>query len=595
MNFIKHMWVVTLLTMPLLAAADLTKPVAQCGRLMAAARALVTSHVTQTEISADTTKKMVDKFISIVDPNQIFLLESDVDVLKKISGESLQNLHERLITGDVSNFQEVLEKNAKAVSDVIAMLDQLKDRRAYILEHPNTNFEGEKQFPKTSEERKGKILRFFSATYSSYLNQGMSAAEAYVMSVRDMTRMLNHFKAIGPDQASRLVLKGYLQTFDPHSDLLIGAEKDEFEKFRNSSSAGMGIIMKETPYGFEATVVEGGPADKAGLKTGDIITHIDGNLIKGMKATVLAQQVRGEAGSVVKLRVKRKQDTMDIKILRDVMNLNSVRVESQLVDSSKGKFGIVKLHAFYAGATADVVRHMLDLASQGEMRGIILDLRGNGGGMLNEALGLSSLFVAEGPIVGLKKKTGVEYMGIEQHAVLWRGPLVILVDYNSASASELFSGAMKDYGRAIIVGTEHTFGKGSAQGFPSTEDLQLKELVAEFEGLPKVTSSLYYNPLGESPQFQGVKADVAFPNKDKNPFLERSYADGIKPEVIKPVIEFEEGEREGRAKVVSSLADQSKKRVEADSRWKNTAEKADLYLEEAVHVLEDLIHMATGT
>lgn len=297
-----------------------------------------------------------------------------------------------------------------------------------------------------------------------------------------------------------------------------------------SSFVGVGIVVAEVGPGYKVVeVVDGGPAQSQNaLKVGDVITNINGISVEGVSTRVLADLLAGPRKSKVKIDIIRKSDKKRyfkrVAIRRDHVKTKASEMVAEVKQFKNQKLGYVHINHFYSGNSttpgiAEVIaRKIIDFKVQG-IDGLVIDLRGNGGGVLSEVIDIAGMFLKSAPIA---VEVGTIGSGVQVHAdhdgeALYDGPLVVLVDQMSASASEILAGSLQAYNRALIVGSPQTYGKGTIQEIgPINAVLNQEE---ELEGGVKLTIGFYYLPNGESVQFEGVKSNIVF-----NQLKETEYA-----------------------------------------------------------------------
>jgi len=313
----------------------------------------------------------------------------------------------------------------------------------------------------------------------------------------------NHVEPISPEDVIQGAIKGMLSSLDPHSSYLKPENfKDlQIETQGNFSGIGIEITMKDGVL-IVVSPIEGTPAYEQGIKAGDKIIKIGDQFTKDMDLMDAVNQLRGPKGTQVNISVHREgwKDMKEMTITRDVIPLHSVK--SRILEPG---FAYVRVTNFQAKTTKDVSDAIKAFEEQGEVKGLVLDLRNNPGGLLDQAVKLSDLFLDEGLIVstiGRAPNQNSEYKahksGPEYHF-----PIVVLVNEGSASASEIVAGALQDHGRAVILG-EQTFGKGSVQTvipMPNGAGLRL-------------TTARYYTPKGTSIQAKGITPDVILPLRE---------------------------------------------------------------------------------
>jgi carboxyl-terminal processing protease len=292
-------------------------------------------------------------------------------------------------------------------------------------------------------------------------------------------------------------IRGMLSELDPHSSYM---EADEFRQLDNNSRgrySGIGVEINVQNNNVKVVyVMDGGAADKAGLVVGDVITSIDQNDLRGDNLRVAVDSLRGEVGTTVDITVKHENgEVSNLALVRNFVEVSSVF--SRPVDEHYGYFQITHFTRNSAEELLEQIEYM-QANHEGTLKGIVLDLRNNPGGVLVPAVTIADGFLDEGPIVTTRGRAEkqLEY-NAEPGQWLKDVPMVILVDRSSASASEVLAGALQDHGRALIIG-ERTFGKGSVQSV-----LNLRN----GSGI-RLTTSRYYTPNGRSIQAEGIQPDV---------------------------------------------------------------------------------------
>ncbi|RJX28118.1 MAG: S41 family peptidase [Desulfarculus sp.] len=324
--------------------------------------------------------------------------------------------------------------------------------------------------------------------------------------MRLLTEVLHQIqkKYVEDKKADELLVqavKGMVSSLDPHSAYLTPQEYKELQIETKGQFSGVGIVI--TMRDGILTVVspiEGTPAYKAGVEAADRIIKINGKLTKGMTLMDAVKAIRGPKGSKVTLTILREGlgKLKDIDIMRDVIPLKSVRYYRL-----EPGYGLVRVTNFQEDTTEDLIKALKELQSQKPpLKGLILDLRTNPGGLLTEAVNVADLFLKEGVIVSTKGREPEQEMTFKatRRTVAGDYPLIVLVNQGSASASEIVAGALQDHKRAVLLGMP-TFGKGSVQTILPLEDL----------GALKLTTARYYTPSGKAIQAKGIKPDVEVP------------------------------------------------------------------------------------
>jgi carboxyl-terminal processing protease len=325
---------------------------------------------------------------------------------------------------------------------------------------------------------------------------------------------------------------GYINTitalYDPHSEFFPPKEKKKFDQSMSGQLEGIGARLQQKDDYIKVTeIVVGSPSYKQGdLKSGDLIIKVgQGNNepvdIVGMDIDDAIELIKGKKGTEVRLTVKKTDGTIKvIPIIRDIIQLDETFAHSAILNNGKNKVGYVKLPTFYSDFTRNGARRCADdikteviKLKKENVEGIIIDLRDNGGGSLQEVVNMGGLFIEKGPIVQVRKKNGVtEELKDFDESKVYDGPLVIMVNRNSASASEILAAAMQDYKRAVVVGSQ-SFGKGTVQSFLDLDNYLLPQFdTIKPLGSVKVTMQKFYRINGGTTQLRGVMPDINLPD-----------------------------------------------------------------------------------
>jgi carboxyl-terminal processing protease len=307
------------------------------------------------------------------------------------------------------------------------------------------------------------------------------------------------------DVLVRGAIDGMLAALDPHSAYLDGPALQRLETMIDGNYSGLGLsVVMDQGAVKVISPFRGSPAEKAGIKAGDFITHLDGKLIYGGSLDDAVAQMRGPSGTAIKLTIFRpgRDEPMEVDVTRGVIELEPVTHEV-----AAGNIGVITVNEFSADVGADVFSAWQEIRKDaaGRPNGLVLDLRNNPGGSLDESVALADLFLTSGRIVSQRGRARGETMLYDAETV-YRGdmaegvPMIVLINAGSASASEIVAGALQDHRRALIMG-ERSFGKGSVQSLlPLGRDAALK-----------LTTARYFTPAGKSVQEGGIKPDIAVP------------------------------------------------------------------------------------
>jgi len=366
----------------------------------------------------------------------------------------------------------------------------------------------------------------------------------------------SYVEPVDDETLIRGAIDGMLASLDPHSAYLDGSDLQRLETMidGNYSGLGLSVIMEDSAVKI-ISPFRGSPAQQAGVKAGDFITHLDGKLIYGGDLDDAVSQMRGPAGTTITLTIFRagREEPFDVTVTRGVIELEPVTFTLE-----PGNLGVITVNEFSRDVGADVLAAWESIRKEasGRVGGLVLDLRSNPGGSLDEAVALSDLFLDKGRIVSQRGRAQGETINYDSES-MFRGqiasgiPLIVLIDAGSASASEIVAGALQDHRRALIMG-QRSFGKGSVQTLlPVSRDSALK-----------LTTARYFTPSGHSVQEGGIEPDIAVPQLS-DPDLERR-------------AKFQLRESDLRGHLVNELALEDETMEldkRADPRFKQTAEE----------------------
>ena len=378
-------------------------------------------------------------------------------------------------------------------------------------------------------------------------------------------------------------IDGMLAALDPHSDYLEGASYERLTTMIDGNYQGLGISVQMDEGAVKVvSPFKGSPAEQAGIKAGDYITHVNGKLIYGTDIDDAVEQMRGPAGSSVRLSIVRegRDEPFDVTVRRGVIELQPVT--SDLKD---GNIGYISVNEFSKDVGKDVLAAVKTVRAKagGRLAGIVLDLRSNPGGSLDEAVALSDLFLTQGQIVSQRGRNREDTIYYDAESV-YPGdvaagtPIIVLIDEGTASASEIVAGALQDQHRALIMG-QRSFGKGSVQSLlPLSKDSALK-----------LTTARYYTPSGRSVQEGGIMPDIKVPQlSDPDEALKAKYL-------------YRESDLKRHLVNEAALKDNDLESDTAkDPRFTETAEQLkkqgidDFQLHYAVETLERTAHIQTA-
>ena len=382
------------------------------------------------------------------------------------------------------------------------------------------------------------------------------------------------------------VFNAVTHAFDPHTDYMPPLNKEDFDISMSGSLEGIGATLKEDENHIKVvSIIAGSPASRQGqLQAEDIILKVGEGAgepvdIIGMRVADAVRLIRGKKGTEVRLTISKPDGkVLVIPIVRDIIQIEETFVKSTTIKNEKtgDSFGYIKVPSFYRdfektrnggggrNSTDDVKAELTNLKSQ-NIKGLIIDLRNNGGGALTDAVRIAGLFIKTGPVVQIKSSDGkTTTLEDNDPDIAYTGPVVILVNRLSASASEILAGALQDYSRAVIIGGEHTHGKGTVQTMIDLDNYIPFRNMDEYKplGALKLTIQKFYRISGASTQFRGVVPDLVLPDVMSGLKTGEQYIDFAMPwDTVKPVA-FTKWPKCGPD--ISELREKSLKRAASD-------------------------------
>lgn len=554
-----------------------------CGSLPSLVDQYLDRHVTLRKLDPKLKARVVDRYLTRLDPSRSLLLASEAKALEKRIAEVVDTLHTRC-DGLTAIHRDRVKWHQAMEAYVRAMLTNEKleiDRTVAIEGDADKRARPEKAADR--DELRRKLVHFQLA---NYVASGTKLAEA-------RKKLLHRYELVTKDMVEMTpadYISGFLNEFaaalDPHSSYL---SKDMLQDFRISMSLsleGIGAVLQSRDgYTIVNEVVKGGAAERQGeLKAKDKILAVAQGAngepvdVVDMALRKVVRLIRGKKGTDVRLTVLRqgeKSKTLNIVIVRDKINLEQraakLRWEEIERAGKKLRLAILDLPSFYGGrglgsrqATADVHRLLAEV-KVGGADGLLLDLSRNSGGLLQAAVDISGYFIHTGNVVGVEGPESVgQRLEDDDPSLLYNGPMVVLTSRASASASEIVAGALKDYGRAVVVGDDQTFGKGTVQVVHNLPDGL---------GALKVTTALFFTPGGNSTQSRGVASHIVLPSPyDHTKFGEKHQTYALESQTIAAFrsTSVNAGSKRWTAiseAVVKTLAAASAKRVKASKAF----------------------------
>lgn len=557
----KRLGVLLLLGAGLLGGAAGTEPDVTEGNIAKATSGVLEhSQFAHHPLDSELASRFLDFYLDALDPSHMLFLQSDLDEFSPYR-QKLGELTRQ--EGDTAPahviFKRHLERLGQQVNYVTNLLHQNADFDFSGTDTYNTSRDTS---PRPADLKAAQAVWRERLRYE-YLQEllgGKSHAEIEKSLAGRYERALLMRSNFSKEEILELYLDALAHVYDPHSDYMNREQYKSFAISMNLSLSGIGATLQsEDGYCLIKTLVTGGPAARSGeLKPGDRIISTqqknEGPVdLVGMPLTRAVEYLRGPKGSEVIVTVIPADASDDsvrksVTLVRDEIHLEDQRAKARVIDYPLGngkevRMGVIDLPSFYGdsdaslSATKDVQLLVRKLKAL-EVKGIILDLRQNGGGSLNEAVSLTGLFIARGPVVQTRDPDGKTKVENDPDSMaLYDGPLIVLTSRFSASASEILAGALQDYGRALVVGDSSTFGKGTVQSLmPLNEVMNRKGFSHAYDpGALKVTISKFYRPGGSSTQLKGVNADIPLPSlTDNSKFAESSMKNPLPWDQVAP-------------------------------------------------------------
>lgn len=516
--------------------ANVDEPPPETSTIVRTVRALVErEHILHPKFDDEMSYRGFDIFLRNVDPLKSYLLQSDIDEFM-VYRDKLDDL---IKVNDIRFAYVVYKRYLKRMEEVMPYIHQQIDAdHDFTVEEYMTADAKELPWASNEVELRDRIRRRIKLEILS-LRADKKSEEEIKSTLHKRYKTIQNMKTqMDVDELLELYLTSLTSSLDPHTTYMSPREQDDFDVHLKLKFFGIGATLR--PDGGQTVVenvVPGGAADRDGrLKPGDWIVGVsqegDATVVEtiDMKLQDVVAMIRGPKGTKVNLHVKvgGTGDTKVYQITRDIVNLEEDAARGEIVehgekpDGSKYKIGFINLPSFYLdmeGArrgTAnfrsthrDIAKIIEDFRSKG-VEAIVLDLSRNGGGSLQEAIATTGLFIEKGPVVQVKTPSGrVESLDDDDPSIVWTGPLVVKNSKMSASASEIFAGAIQNYSRGLIVGDPNSHGKGTVQ---TLLDLAQYNGSKRSQGGLKLTIQQFYLPDGRSTQLEGVSSDVVLPS-----------------------------------------------------------------------------------
>jgi carboxyl-terminal processing protease len=512
-----------LLAAPLPAGAQgFRGPELSCANSWDLIQSLLKRHISFRGLDNELRGRAIDAYIERIDPSKTLYLTDEIQLLRnRLAGVffALQNAECELLDEIQMDLVTRYEGMQQRVTAFVSRDDYALDTDVRLILDPD-----KRGHPPDEAARDRLIERLVHFQMSNYLSSDMELAKAKEKLIHRYELMSKRARELEPRDTYGNFLNAFASALDPHSAYYPPEADEDFQIQMSLSLDGIGVALSSKDgYSVVERIIPGGATDKAGvLEPGDKIIAVaqegeDPVDIVDMSLRDVVAMIRGERGTTVRLTVLRKTETterFDVAIVRDKVTIEDAAATLEFREMESGgktrKLAVIDLPTFYGDSDPTKrqsqrdVKDLLRQASEAGADGVLLDLSRSGGGKLDSSVDIAGLFIRDGNVVAVKNVfSEVQYLADRDEEVVYDGPLVILTSRITASASEIVAGAMQDYGRAVIVGDDHTFGKGTVQSYVN----QPGRL-----GALKVTTALFFRPGGVSTQHEGVSADVVLPS-----------------------------------------------------------------------------------
>jgi carboxyl-terminal processing protease len=497
-------------------------------------------HMARPKIDDAIAVKWCDNYINSLDPAKYYFLKADVEEFKKEE----KNLDDQVREGNIDFARKVFDRYLVRNDERFkTMMDLLKQKQDFTVDEYLPDETDKMQFPVDAAEANERLRKKvkFDLLFSKVVEDldDVEAVKKWTIRYRDRNRQAHQ---IDTSELLQVYLTNLTKTFDPHTAYLGPKDwEDMLNQQLHLSLEGIGAQLgSEDGYAVVSEIVPGMAADRDGrLQPGDKIIGVekeDGEKIDlvGKKLNDVVRYIRGRRGTKVRLVVQPDgvKETRIYELTREKIELREQHAKSKVIDTKAAdgkelKIGVISLPAFYGdtgalmrgerdavSATIDCRKFLKEFKAQG-IDAVVMDLRDNGGGLLDEAKTVSGLFIDSGPVVQVKEVGGVRHHEDEEEGSAWEGPLVVLINKFSASASEIFAGVIKDYNRGLIIGDTSTFGKGTVQQIAMIgEHVRRRDRRSPQpnRGALKLTIQQFYRVNGESTQINGVPPHLHIPS-----------------------------------------------------------------------------------
>lgn len=522
-------------------------------------------HIDQKEISALVIKRSLATFFEQFDANKTYLTSAEIADFTQLSDSKVKGILKEYQRDQFTTYRQMNSLIQQSIyrartwrtawmQNIPQLYKEAKIQGAKVPSATDKEYAGSEEELKNRHYR--QFLQFISYQEKQLGQPITKGNEAKLIKLCEKQLCLQENQYLGLNDAGELqseeyqnhlivlrTLKAFAHSLDSHTSYYSPEEAYNMKIQLEKGLCGIGIVLQEGIDGvMVANIIKGGPASKIGLiQIGDTIIEVDGKSVKDFSFSKVLEVLRGNEGSKIQLGVLRPSpkgnaDFLRVELTRSKMTIEDKRVDIAYEHFGDGILGKITLYSFYENddgiSSEKDLRKAIDyLKGQGELKGLVLDLRENNGGFLTQAVKVGGLFISSGVIVISKYSDGtIKFFRSVDGVPYYDGPLVLLISRESASATEIVAQTLQDYGVAVVVGDDKTYGKGSIQHQTVTSD--------RTNSFFKVTIGKYYTVSGKSTQIHGVKADIVVPTDLYFEKIGEEYSDNpLAPDEIEPAFE----------------------------------------------------------
>ncbi|MDQ7916213.1 carboxy terminal-processing peptidase [Mesonia sp. MT50] len=567
---------------------------------------LTRGHYSPKDINDNFSQEVYKDYLNGIDSRKRYFLESDLKDFESFEHE----IDDEILGHKIDFFNLTYDRLQERMEDTKGFYEELLEKPFDFSkdESINTKYD-ELEYAANKKELKQRWrsqLKFSAlSTYYDLKEQEEKKQEedksyepksdvALEQEARETTKKsMDEFYSLNNDLERKdwftIYINSIVEVFDPHTFYFAPEDKERFDIQMSGSLEGIGARLQKRMDEIKIVdVISGGPAWRGEeLEVGDVIQKVrqedekESVSLIGMPLDDAVSLIKGPKGTKVILTVKKVSGSIEeIVIIRDVVEIEETYAKSSMVEKEGKSYGVINLPKFYfdmensnnRNAATDIEKEIIALKKE-NMEGLVVDLRNNGGGSLSSVVDIAGLFIKEGPIVQVRSGDNkVEILPDTDDSILWDGPLVILVNELSASASEILAAAMQDYKRAIIIGSKQTYGKGTVQGVVDLNRWMRNSELGDMGAL-KITRQKFYRVNGGSTQLEGVKSDVVVPDrysyidlgeKDMNNPLPWDQIDSADYDVWEGYIDFDETIKSSKERMAKN---EQLKIIDESARW----------------------------